>query len=263
MPTLQLNVLYGKNKDLILNPDELRDLYLSGIPMCGSDGKEISSNSIANHIAAAQTKIENLFSIKLNKQVIAESRDFVREEFAAWGFVRTMYPIVNINRLDGYLNDVAQVHYPKEWLTIKKTTQVAVFRNVQLLPNTGSGAMMTQNSFMYSGITPHLSFYGSKFIPNYWRLNYITGWDKTPNDLLDFIAKAAACNVLGVLGDILYGVGLTSISITLDGVSQNTPLTRSAQGGLFAGRIKQYVDEMNQVLPALKNQYRGITFEVL
>ena len=101
MPTLQLNVLYGKNKDLILNPDELRDLYLSGIPMCGSDGKEISSNSIANHIAAAQTKIENLFSIKLNKQVIAESRDFVREEFAAWGFVRTMYPIVNINRLDG------------------------------------------------------------------------------------------------------------------------------------------------------------------
>ena len=62
---------------------------------------------------------------------------------------------------------------------------------------------------------------------------------------------------------MLYGIGLTSISITLDGVSQNTPLTRSAQGGLFAGRIKTYIDQMNQVLPILKSKYRGIPFEVL
>ena len=62
---------------------------------------------------------------------------------------------------------------------------------------------------------------------------------------------------------MLYGIGLTSISITLDGVSQNTPLTRSAQGGLFSGRIKTYMDQMNQVLPILKSKYRGVVFEVL
>lgn len=263
MASLQLTIIYGTNVDMVISPEELKDKYLSGIPMCGSDGKQLSNNMIAQHIQVAQTTLENMFSIKMTRQVIYESRDFIREEFANWGFVRTMYPIVDLKTLDGYLNDVAQVHYPMEWCSIKKSTQVAIFRNVELIPNTGSGAVMTQNSFMYTGITPHLGFYGSKFIPNYWRLKYITGWEKVPIDLLDFIAKAAAINVLGIIGDILYGVGLTSINITLDGVSQNTPLTRSANGGIFAGRIKQYVEEMNRVFPALKNQYRGIPFDVL
>jgi hypothetical protein len=61
----------------------------------------------------------------------------------------------------------------------------------------------------------------------------------------------------------LYGIGLTSISISLDGVSQNTPLTRSSQGGLFAGRIKTYIDDMEKAIPGLKSKYRGISFEVL
>jgi hypothetical protein len=47
-------------------------------------------------------------------------------------------------------------------------------------------------------------------------------------------------------------------------VSQNTPLARSGQGGLFAGRIKTYIDDMNdRLLPVLKSKYRGIPFEVL
>ena len=87
-------------------------------------------------------------------------------------------------------------------------------------------------------------------------MKYVTGWDEIPADLLNFIAKAAALNVLAVIGDVLYGVGMSSVSISLDGVSQNTPLTRSAQGGLFGGRIKLYLDELNQQLPNLKNQYR-------
>jgi hypothetical protein len=95
-------------------------------------------------------------------------------------------------------------------------------------------------------------------------MRYVTGWDKIPADLFEFVAKCAAINVLSVLGDILYGVGISSISVSLDGVSQNTPLTRSGNGGLFAGRIKTYIDDMNnRLLPILKSKYRGISFEVL
>ena len=122
---------------------------------------------------------------------------------------------------------------------------------------------MTQNSLIYNGISPHLGWFGQTYIPNYWRTRYITGWDKIPADLLDFVAKLAALNVLAIIGDIIYGVGLTSINITLDGVSQSTPLSRSAQGGLFAGRIKLYLDQMNNELPTLTSRYRGIPFEVL
>ena len=80
---------------------------------------------------------------------------------------------------------------------------------------------------------------------------------------MDFIAKIASINILAVLGDVLYGVGITSLQVSLDGVSQSTPLTRSAQGGLFSGRIKQYLDDIDKMLPSLKGKYRGISFEVL
>ncbi len=265
MSSLKLKIQYNINTGTIMSPTELMENYLFGIPLCSNDGRKMSSQAVSQHISAAQTQVENLFSIKLTKQVVEESRDFVRQEFNSWGFIRTMYPIAFIDNLEGWINDVCQITYPREWLSIKKQEDLAIYRNVYLVPNTGSksGATMTQNSLIYTGISPHLGWFGQTYIPNYWRMRYVTGWDNIPADLFDFIAKLAAINVLNVIGDILYGIGLTSIQLTLDGVSQNTPLTRSSSGGLFTGRIKTYVDELDRMLPTLRSKYRGIAFEVL
>lgn len=265
MPSLKLKLKYNKNNGLMMSPGELLENYLFGIPMCSNDGRKMSMCAIAQHILSAQSVVENLFSIKLTKQVIEETRDYIREEFMSWGYIKTMYPIAFVDNLEGWINDVCQLTYPRDWLSIKRIESVAIYRNIYLIPNTGTkeGAHMTQNSLIYNGISPHLGWFGQTYIPNYWRTRYVTGWDDIPADLMDFVAKAAAINVLAIIGDILYGIGLTSISITLDGVSQNTPLTRSGQGGLFAGRIKTYIDQMNEVMPVLKSKYRGVPFEVL
>lgn len=265
MPNLRLKIQYNKNTGMIMSPMELLENYLFGIPTCSNDGRKMSSSDISKHISTAQSKIESMFSLKISRQVVEENRDFNRQEFMSWGYIRTMYPISYIDNLEGWINDVCQITYPKEWLSIKKQADIAVFRNVYLIPNTGSksGATMTQNSLIYNGLSPHLGWFGQSYIPNYWRVRYITGWDKIPSDLFDFIAKFASINVLSIIGDILYGIGVTSIQMSLDGVSQNTPLTRSSQGGIFAGRIKTYIDEINRDLPYIKSKYRGITFEVL
>jgi len=265
MSKLSLEILYNRNMEMVISPEELLNNYLFGIPMCSNDGRKMSKESIIQHIQSAQTQVENLFNIKLTKQVIEENRDFNRQEFMSWGFIRTMYPINYIDNLQGWINDVCQIQYPREWLSIKKQEDVAVYRNVYLIPNTGSreGATMTQSSLIYNGISPHLAWFGQTYIPNYWRMRYITGWDKVPADLLEFVAKIAEMNVLAVIGDILYGIGLTSVQITLDGVSQSTPLTRSSSGGLFGGRIKTYIDDLERMLPILSSKYRGIPFEIL
>lgn len=265
MSSLTLKIQYNKNTGAVISPTELRERYLFGIPVCSGDGRRMSSSSIEQHIQSAQTLVENLFNVKLTKQVIEENRDFNRQEFMSWGYIRTMYPIDYIDNLEGWINEVCQITYPREWLSIKKQESVAVYRNLYLVPNTGSrnGATMTQNSLIYNGISPHLGWFGQSYIPNYWRPRYITGWDKVPADLMDFIAKVASINILSVLGDVLYGVGITSLQVSLDGVSQSTPLTRSGQGGLFSGRIKQYVEDLKENLPVLKSKYRGISFEVL
>lgn len=265
MGQLNLKICYSKNTGLIISPSELRSVYLFGIPLCSPDGTKMSSSDIAQHILSAQTLVESMFSIKLTKQVIEENRDYIRQEFMSWGYIRTMYPIDFIDNLEGWINDICQLTYPKEWLSIKRIESVAIYRNIYLIPNTGSreGAVMTNNSMIYNGISPHLGWFGQTYIPNYWRTRYVTGWDKIPADLMDLVGKIAAINILAIIGDVLYGIGLSSISISLDGVSQNTPLTRSAAGGLFAGRIKTYSDQINQMLPALKSKYRGIPIEIV
>ena len=130
----------------------------------------------------------------------------------SWGYIRTMYPIAFIDNLEGWINDVCQITYPREWLSIKKQESVAIYRNIYLIPNTGSksGATMTQNSLIYNGLSPHLGWFGQSYIPNYWRPRYVTGWDKIPADLFEFVAKAAAINVLSVIGDVLYGIGIAA-----------------------------------------------------
>ena len=265
MGKLVLKIQYGINTGLVISPTELRSKYLFGIPMCSNDGTKMSTEAIMNHIRTAQTAVENLFSIKLNKTVIEENRDYIREQFASWGFVRATYPVVKIACLKGYINEVCQLEYPSDWLVIKRTQHVASYRNIYLIPNTGGkeGATMTQNSLIYNGVSPHLAWWGQTFIPGYWRILYTTGWDTIPADLMDLVAKYAAINVLAVIGDVLYGIGITSINITLDGVNQSTPLSRSGQGGLFAGRLKQYTEDIERMLPEMKGRYRGISFEVL
>ena len=265
MGKLVLKIQYGINTGLVLSPTELREKYLFGIPMCSNDGTKMSTSAIMQHLRTAQTAVENLFSIKLNKTVIEENRDYVRQEFMSWGFIRTMYPIAYIDNLEGWINGVCQITYPREWLSIKRQEYVAIYRNIYLIPNTGSkdGAHMTTNSLIYNGLSPHLGWFGQTYIPNYWRPRYVTGWDVIPADLVDLVAKYAALNVLAVIGDVLYGIGITSINISLDGVSQSTPLSRSGQGGLFAGRMKQYIDDIDRMMPSMKSKYRGISFDVV
>ena len=267
MPSLKLTIQYGKNSGAVLSATELREKYLFGIPVCTTDGRKMSASSIQNQITTAQKRIENLFSVKLNKQVIEESRDFIREQFNAWGYVRAMYPVAYIDAMKGYINEACQVIYPHEWLVIKRLESVATYRNIHLIPNSSSphGARMTQNSVIYNGISPHLGWFGQTYIPNYWRIKYVTGWDadEIPEDLLDMICKFAAINVLAAIGNYLYGVGLSNISVSLDGVSQSTPLTRGGKYGMFGDRIQLYMVDINSMMDTLKYNYRGITFETL
>lgn len=265
MPIINLKISYNKNEGLVISPSDLVNLYLTGIPLCYPNGGSISEETIKQKILASQQELEDYLSIKLNRQVMEESQDFNREEFKQWGYVKTIFPIFEPLKLNGMINNIQQVNYPPEWLSIKRSTDKTKFRNLYLIPNTEGGATQTQHAFVFSGITPHMGFFGTNFIPNYWRIKYLTGWeaDEMPNDLIDTIAKYAAVQMLAIMGDLIYGAGIGNQSISLDGISQTYSTTKGGGKGAFAGRIQQYTEELTKKLPMLKGEYYGITFKVL
>jgi hypothetical protein len=265
MPSLSFRVAYSKNQGLVLSPSEIIEGYLHGIQLCYQDGRSYPLSSVTRFIKSAQEAVENSFSIKLQKQIVEESRDFVRTEWVSWGFVKTTYPINEALRLSGNINRTEQMVYPKQWLSTKSSSDgpKAMFRQLYVIPSPDSAVQFTQQSIYYSNFIRGIGFFSSSYIPNYWKIKYCTGFDVIPHDLLDIIGKLTAIQVLAQLGDILLGVGLSSLSISLDGVSQSTSTTRSGSGGLFAGRIKQYAEELKEQVANARMFYCGLTLDVM
>ncbi len=265
MATLKLDICYNKNEGLVISPSDLLDLYLNGIPLCYPNGGKISEDTIKQKILASQKKLEDYLSIKIMKQIVREDQDFNREEFKIWGYVQTIFPINEPLELKGFINNIQQVNYPASWLTVKRPNDPTKFRNLHLIPNTEGGAVLTQNSFVFSGITPHLGFFGTNYIPNYWKVVYCSGWgaDEIPEDIIDYVAKSAAVQMLAISGDLLYGAGIGNQSISIDGITQQYSTTKGGGKGAFSGRIKQYSDELVADLQHLKDEYLGINFKVM
>jgi hypothetical protein len=219
---------------------------------------------VKSKILAAQEMTEKMFMIKLNRTVIKEDLDFINSEWGSWGYLKASYPVEDVTAMEGFINTIKQIKYPLEWVShCKKSDENLYYRTIHLVP-AGSTTAATSSSIVFSGITPHLGFLGLDSIPNYWSIKYITGFhNNIPHDLIDFVGKLAAIQILGILGDILSGVGVTSTSLSFDGLSQSVATARGGTNSLFGARMLQYLNECKEQRKFFENFYKGITFAAL
>lgn len=256
MPSITLKCPYGQN-EMVMSPTEMLEAYFYGIDICDS----LPDETLKFYLDSAQQEVEKSLDLKIIPQIISESQDFWRNDWRAWGFVRMTYPVKKVNKLKGFINDVQQIDYPQEWVSERITNDgYLFFRNIYLIPTNG---VATTNAAIFSGITPHLGFFGHSHIPHYWRAQYCTGFDSVPKDLLNFIGRLAAINVFHVLGDIILGAGIANQSISIDGLSQSIGTTSSAENSGYSGRIRGYITDMKRQWPLLKANYKSVTMTSL
>ena len=137
------------------------------------------------------------------------------------------------------------------------------------------------------------SLNNSRQIPNYWTIEYVTGWDKVPSEILDCIGMLTSLKVLQVISDALMsggmtqsvnqsgqvilqsngtnfggiGLGMSSKSISLDGLSQSVSTYANGTTGIWGARMKQYSEQLNpdkntSLLGRLKDQYTSVVMSV-
>jgi len=196
----------------------------------------------------------------MQRQVIREQKDFYRSDWFAWGYIRTTYPCVEATMCEGFIGETKQISYPVEWLSTRKTSDGELYhRHMYLVPSTNAPV---SHQVVYTGITPHLALTSSPQVPNYWHVEYTTGFCKVPADLLNFIGMLAAINVFHIMGDIILGTpGISSQSIGIDGLSQSN----SAHTAGYGNRIKGYLAMMNGengkdgLKERIYNYYKGFT----
>ena len=285
MSLINFSSILELNHHKVITASDMRTYYLSGIPLPDF----INDDWINWCIASVLDELETYLSIKLRKQIIIEDKDFSKDDWQAWGFIKTTYPVVCAYKMDGFLGTTKQVTYPGSWLSTRQTSDNKNYsRSIYLVPNRNSSH---SESLIYSGILPQAQYFNSKTIPNYWTLEYVTGWDadKIPAQLYDAVCQMALASMLQSISDALmagtvrqttdsngqpilvsnagFGLGLSSKSISIDGLSQSTSSFVNGQTGLFGARLKQLLDNLNPSSPGslmnrLYDQYAAITMGV-
>lgn len=258
------NTLLDVSKSLVFSVSEFKEQFLWGLPLCNpTTGQALSDDVIKFKLLAAQKFLEHTLGIKLFKQTIVERKDYVREEWYQWGFVKTSYPILQPVSLTGNLNGQTQLTYPPQWLSTKQSNDEYKNSNLYVVPN---GVGNTTVEFLAVNYSSFFSFYGARIIPNYWEITYKTGFDNIPYDLISIVGKIAAVELLPIIEMSIGGMGgamfgMASQSISLDGLSQS--VSKANGGNLFQNRLKQYGEELLRDLPKLKMAYVGIVFDVM
>lgn len=264
MPQINLISKFKINADEIFSTEEIKSKYLFGLDL-QRYGVQMNEEVYSNAIESAKQQVEEFLQIKLIKQIYQEKKSFHADDWRNWGYIQTQFPVSCPLEITGFIGTVRQVTYPRNWLSIKTSTDNQYNqRQINIVPNTRA----TNNQLItYSGLLPNLGYLGNSTIPNYWRLTYVTGWnrDKIPQTILQAVGKLAAINILTVASDaLLYSPGISSTSISLDGLSQSLSNTANAQSGVFGARIKSYVDDLMGIngkggeLNRLKDTYYGI-----
>lgn len=266
MGQLTLTMKYRKNEGLLLSPTEMFSLYLYGIKIQAGDGTAFSTESMRFYIQAAQQEIENFFNLKLVYQFIAlEKLTFYRADYwQSFPILFTNYPVNKPISLTGRFNQLEQISYPTQWLTNTQNSYGQYKRRVSIVP-TGTAVATANAEVILSGLTTQLGSQHFLMIPDYWDLQYITGFklDQMPMDLINLTGKLSSFGPLGIAGDLILGAGIASQSLGVDGLSQSISSTSSATNAGYGARLVQYEREIKATIPRIKLVYDEIKMSVL
>lgn len=266
MGQLTLTMKYRKNEGLLLSPTEMFSLYLYGIKIQAGDGTAFSTESMRFYIQAAQQEIENFFNLKLVYQFIAlEKLTFYRADYwQSFPILFTNYPVNKPISLTGRFNQLEQISYPTQWLTNTQNSYGQYKRRVSIVP-TGTAVATANAEVILSGLTTQLGSQHFLMIPDYWDLQYITGFklDQMPMDLINLTGKLASFGPLGIAGDLILGAGIASQSLGVDGLSQSISSTSSATNTGYGARLVQYKREIKATISRIKLVYDEIKMSVL
>jgi len=264
MGAITYSIKYRKNEGLVMSPEELMALYFYGINIQSTDGSKMSEDTIRFQIKSAQDEVEKFLEIRLVPKLIEQTTDYYRSDY--WGsfpIMKTKLPVKKPLSMIGFLNGIEQIKYPPEWLNSKKDSEGHYFKKIHIIP-TGS-TVGNSSSVILSGITAYYGMASYSDIPNYFTMQYVTGYDidQMPYDVVDLVGKMAAIKLFHQAGDLILGAGIASLSLGLDGLSQSVSTTSSATNAGYGARIQGYLKDIDLYSKRLKQFYKSVNFGAL
>lgn len=252
---------YTVNWDAV-TVDEIKDVYLFGLSFQDQNGNPFSMNLFIHYINAAIDWLENYLDICISERTFEDERhDYIREDYRNWCYIGVDHvPVKRVEKVTLLYGQQPSIEIPDDWVQLNKLTG-----QITLFPSAGSASQLI------IGQTGLLFGFQSMwdYAPQLWQTNYVAGIDmndKTvPVEMVkEAVYKRAACQIMGVIGDLIIGAGIASQSVSIDGLSQSISTTQSAMYGGMSARTQQYENDLkNYLLPILRQKFGGIRMTVV
>ncbi|MAD95962.1 MAG: hypothetical protein CMB99_01410 [Flavobacteriaceae bacterium] len=240
-------------ENLLITPDELKELYLFGAVLEDDDGNEFPRRMFEHYIAAAADWLAKELDIHLvAHDHVRETYDHYSEDYGSWGwFQLDSYPVIQIDEVRfQYPSMTDAVVIDSDWIVLEDGGDSGI---VQIVPGQGNiadvllipGALLP----MWSG--------ASGRVPGIWQISYRSGFEPgtLPPDLKHIIGMAASIGIFNIAGDLIAGAGIANKSVSIPGLSQNIGTTSSATNSGYGARIIEYQKEVKEALPMLRRYY--------
>jgi hypothetical protein len=254
----QLCAPFQPNLYTSLDPQTFRRDYLMGLRMSDYYGNPVRDDALLRHLQRATASVETYLGMPIAATNITdELHDYHASDYVQWGFMKLFKkPVISVSKIAIFFPDNQElVSFPISWVHLDKHAG-----QITLVPNIG-----TVSTFMIgSSIFLPLMAGRLMHVPQIWHVDYRAGFESgtMPKDLEDVIFKKAAIGLISVLGDNIYGPGISSKSLSIDGLSQSFGTVSSGLYGMYASRINQFQTDIDKSLPELKRRYQGIRMVV-
>lgn len=244
---------------LILSVQELKDIYLYGLDLTDDSGNEFPDIMFEWSIKFAIDWLEKELDIKIKPTLIVEYKDYYRQDYNSWCFLRLeQMPVISVEKVSViWPSGQTVIEFDSTWIKLRKE-----FGQINIVPTAGT---FSQFLLTAGGSFLPLLSSGRDFIPDLFKVEYTAGFENGQVDmsLRELIGKKASLGPLNVAGDLLGGAGIASQSIGIDGLSQSFNTTSSATNAGYGARILAYEREVKEQLPTLKRYYKGIKMTVV
>lgn len=258
----------GINKDLVKNELLGMDQDLVD-PVTGKEYPDSFYNLIIDRSVA---QAEKIFDVAILPRLQVDKLDYHRNDFNAFSYLQTNYrPILNIKDLRLYYNNQNIMKIPDEWVKVtNRSGQIQVSPSVLM-----QGLNTTINPTLYPilntpyGMTPS-PYQQAEFAPQMLGVTYVAGMMPRDGkrglnrdymmqpDMLAYIAKLAAIEILERFGRNIISPGIASYNVSIDGVSTGVDTSVSAEHSATSGEIINLQNDMKPIEKSLKEFYGSL-----
>lgn len=184
---------------------------------------------------------------------LASPQSFYEKDFnmrgMGWHISLPYHQVSKVTELAGYIGNTKALEISSGAVSVNRKTGVA-----DILPYNSQYAM-------YWTFFLGINFWGVReFIADFWRYKAVIGInEKIPAEVIKVVGYIAAISIL-TTAEQAYRAGITSESISKDGVSRS--ISYNARG-IYDTTIQEYKEWIKLNVPKFRNLYRGIPCVVI